>query len=157
MTYWVYALPAGISSIVNKSGIPRSDISIYIKEVGKKGRELASLNADTARSPASVIKVMTTYAAVLKLGFDYKWPTNFYAQGKIKNGVLQGDLIVKGFGDPTLSSRDLPGIVAKIKAKGIRKITGNIVIDRSYFKVSTKNTSGFDLGLRPLCWYKPQS
>ncbi len=144
MTYWVYALPVGIAGIVNKSGIPRNDISIYITEVGKNGRELASLNANTVRSPASVIKVLSTYAAVLKLGFDYKWPTKFYAKGNIKNGVLHGDLIVKGFGDPTLSSKDLPGIVAKIKAKGIRKITGNIVIDRSYFKVSTKNTSGFD-------------
>jgi len=141
---WIYALPAGINSIIQKSGISKNDISIYIKEVGNGGRELASLNASKTRTPASVIKVMATYAAVLKLGFDYRWPTQFYTVGALKNGVLNGDLIVKGFGDPTLSSKDLIGIVANIKAKGIRKITGNIVIDRSYFAVGTKNNSGFD-------------
>ena len=144
MSSWIYALPAGINNIINKSGIPKSDISIYIKEAGKGGRELASLNASKTRIPASVIKVLTTYAAVLKLGFDYRWPTQFYRRGTVKNGVLNGDLIVKGFGDPTLSSKDLTSIVANIKAKGIKKIKGNIVIDRSYFAVGTKNNSGFD-------------
>ena len=144
MSSWIYALPAGINSIINKSGIPKNDISIYIKEAGNGGRELASLNASKIRTPASVVKVMTTYAAVLKLGFDYRWPTQFYTVGKLKNGVLKGDLVVKGFGDPTLSTRDLKSIVANIKAKGIKKITGNIVIDRTYFNVGTKNNSGFD-------------
>lgn len=140
----IHALPAGINAAIKKSGIPKNDISIYIKEAGKSKRVVASLNADKVRTPASVIKVLSTYAAVLKLGFDYRWPTEFYSTGKIKNGVLQGDLIVKGYGDPTLSSKHLSSIVAKIKAKGIRKITGNIVIDRSYFAVGNKNNSGFD-------------
>jgi len=144
LSSWIYALPAGINSIINKSGIPKNDISIYIKEAGNGGRELASLNASKTRTPASVIKVLSTYAAVLKLGFDYRWPTQFYTVGKLKNGVLKGDLVVKGFGDPTLSTRDLKSIVANIKAKGIKKITGNIVIDRTYFNVGTKNNSGFD-------------
>ena len=144
LSTWIYALPAGINAAINKSGIPKKDISIYIKEVGNSNRVVASLNADTVRTPASVIKVLSTYAAVLKLGFDYRWPTKFYMRGKVKGGVLKGDLIVKGFGDPTLSAKDLSGIVANIKAKGIRRITGNIVIDRSYFKVGTKDNSGFD-------------
>jgi len=144
LSSWIYALPSGINSIINKSGIPKNDISIYIKEAGNGGRELASLNASKTRTPASVIKVMTTYAAVLKFGFDYRWPTQFYTTGILKNGVLNGDLVVKGFGDPTLSSKELPSIVANIKAKGIKKVTGNIVIDRSYFAVGTKNNSGFD-------------
>ncbi len=141
---WIYALPAGLNTIVNKSGIPKKDISIYIKEAGKSNRVVAALNANVTRTPASVIKVLSTYAAVLKLGFDYRWPTEFYTKGQIKNGVLKGDLIVKGYGDPTLSSKHLSSIVSKIKAKGIRKITGNIVIDRSYFAVGNKNNSGFD-------------
>ncbi len=141
---WIYALPAGINNIVNKSGISKSDISIYIKETGKGGRELASLNATKTRTPASVIKVLPTYAAVLKLGFDYRWPTQFYTTGSLKNGVLRGDLYVKGFGDPTLGAKELKSIVANIKSKGIQKITGNIVIDRSYFDVGSKDNSGFD-------------
>ncbi len=143
-TFGLYALPAAIETMIAKSTIPKKDISIYIKEVGKNAKVLASHNATTTRTPASVIKVLTTYAAVLQLGFDYRFPTKFYTKGHMKNGVLNGDIIVKGFGDPTLDSKDLAKIVAKIYEKGIRKITGNIVIDRSFFRVSTKNSSDFD-------------
>ena len=144
LSSWIYASPAGINAIVNKSGIPKKDISIYIKEAGDSNRVVAALNAQQTRTPASVVKVLSIYATVLKLGFDFRWPTQFYRRGNIKNGVLHGDLIVKGFGDPTLSSKDLTSIVANIKAKGIKKITGNIVIDRTYFAVGNKNNSGFD-------------
>lgn len=140
----IYALPSGINGIIGKSGIPKKDISIYIKEAGNSKRVVASLNAEKTRTPASVVKVLSTYAAVLKLGFDYRWPTKFYSSGNIKGGVLHGDLLIKGFGDPTLSNKDLSEIVAHIKAKGIRKITGNIIMDRSYFHVGTKDNSGFD-------------
>lgn len=138
------ALPQSIKNIITKSTIKSSDISIYIKEVGPKGKVLVSHNARTSRTPASVIKVLSTYAAILKLGFDYRFPTKFYTQGRISNGVLQGDIIVKGFGDPTLDSKDLSKIVAKVREKGIKKITGNIIIDRSFFRVGTKDSSGFD-------------
>ncbi len=144
LSFYLYALPAGIEGQIKKSGIAKKDISIYIKEVGEGGKVIASLNADKTRTPASMIKVLTTYASVLKLGFDYRWPTKFYTTGRLSAGVLKGDLLVKGFGDPTLSSKDLEKIVSYIQAEGIRKITGNIVIDRSYFKVGTKDSSGFD-------------
>lgn len=140
----IYALPTGLENIVYKSGLPRSDISIYIKEAGVSTKQIAALNANTVRTPASVIKVFSTYASLLKFGFDYRWPTQFYANSIVKNGVLKGDLIIKGFGDPTLSSDDLPDIIAKLKEQGIQKITGHIVIDRSYFDVGTKDNSGFD-------------
>ncbi len=142
-TLWLQALPQEISSFVNKSKIPSKDISIYIKEVGTNN-VIASLNANTVRKPASVIKVMTTYAALLKLGFDYRWPTKFYMSGRKSGSTLKGDLIVKGFGDPTLSESDLDSIVKQIKNYGIRHITGNIVIDRSYFSVKNTNSSHFD-------------
>ncbi len=144
LSLYLFALPAGVETQIKKSGIAKKDISIYIKEVGQGGRVIASLNADKTRTPASVIKVLTTYAAIIKLGFDYRWPTQFYTTGALQNGVLRGDLFVKGFGDPTLGAKDLESIVANIKDKGIRKITGDIVIDRSYFDVGTKDNSGFD-------------
>jgi len=138
-----YALPQTIQTLIKTSTIPSEDVSIYIKEIGKS-TPLVSYNAMTARTPASVIKVLTTYAALLKLGFDYKIPTKFYITGIISHGVLKGDLIIKGFGDPTLKTKDLETIVSKIKQKGIEKIDGHIVIDRSYFRVGTKDSSGFD-------------
>ena len=144
ISVWIYALPQGINEHIRKSGIPKRDISIYIKEVGTGGKVVASLNAEKSRTPASVIKVLSTYAAVLKLGFNYRWPTKFYTTGTLKKDVLHGDLYVKGFGDPTLSDNDLGKIVSYIRAEGIKKITGNIIIDRTYFQVGNKNTSGFD-------------
>ena len=143
LTLYAYALPHAVQKSIHDSTIPAKDVSIYVKEVGGNNA-LVSHNADTPRTPASVIKVLTTYAALLKLGFDYRIPTKFYISGYLSKGTLYGDLIVKGFGDPTLRSKDLESIVSEIKKRGIHKVTGHIVIDRSYFRVGTKDSSGFD-------------
>ena len=140
----LFALPQGIEDLIRHSGIPRSDISLIIKDTAQHGHYLARLNEETVRQPASVIKVLTLYAALLELGFEHRWRTKFYRNSPVRNGVLEGDLIIKGYGDPTLSSEDLPQIVKAIRTKGIRKITGHIVIDRSYFRVGTENSSHFD-------------
>jgi D-alanyl-D-alanine carboxypeptidase/D-alanyl-D-alanine-endopeptidase (penicillin-binding protein 4) len=142
-TIYSYALPQKVQSFINNSTIKAKDISIYIKEVGQSN-VVISHNASKTRTPASVVKVLSTYASLLKLGFDYRFPTKFYIAGSVRNGVLHGDIVVKGFGDPTLDSKDLDSIVKKIYQKGIRKITGHIIIDRSYFRVGTKDSSGFD-------------
>ena len=146
LSLWTFALPHAVNEKIRKSGISKKDISIYIKEAGAGGKVVASLNAEKTRTPASVIKVLSTYAAVLKLGFDYRWQTKFYTRGSLEssNGTLNGDLIIKGFGDPTLHSNDLGKIVSYIRAEGIRRIMGNIIIDRSYFDVGNKDSSGFD-------------
>lgn len=144
LSVWLLAMPAGIEAQLRKSGLDRKDVSIYIKEAGKDGRMVASHRETQSRVPASVIKVLSTYASLLKLGFDYRWPTQFYMNGVLRNGVLNGDLVVKGYGDPTLSDKDMGSIVQRIREQGIKKITGNIVIDRSYFDVGSKDNSGFD-------------
>lgn len=136
-------VPRDIQYLINKHKFSPNDVSVYIKETGKN-RVIASYNIDQKMRPASVIKVYSTYASLLELGYDYRWETKFYYRGSLKRGVLKGDLIVKGFGDPTLKSSDIPQIVSKLQAKGIRKITGNIIIDRSYFSVSNKDSSHFD-------------
>lgn len=147
LSVWLFAMPAGIEAQLRKSGLSTKDVSIYIKEVGAGGGVLASHLATQPRVPASVCKVLSTYAAILELGFDFRWPTQFYMDGVLNNGVLNGDLVVKGYGDPTLSTKDLDGIVQSIRKKGIQRITGNIVIDRSYFDVGSKDNSGFDKNL----------
>jgi len=141
---WLFALPASLNQIIAKSGIAKRDLSIYIKEAGEGGKVVATLNMNKTRTPASVMKVLTIYASVLKLGFNYRWPTKFYTTAEKSHGTLHGNLYIKGFGDPTLSADDLDKIVLYIKAEGIHHIQGNIVIDRSYFKVGSRNSSGFD-------------
>lgn len=136
-------LPSAIESMIHKHKIKRSNVSVYIKEAGKN-RVVAALNIDKEMTPASVIKVYSTYAALLELGYNYRWPTKFYYTGRLKNGILHGNLIIKGFGDPTLKTSDIKPIVSALKAKGIRKIEGNIVIDRHYFTVPKRDSSHFD-------------
>lgn len=143
VSVWLFALPSDITHFLNKSKLPSKDVSIYIKELGSN-RVVASLNADTTRQPASVIKVATAYGALLKLGFDYRWPTEFYINGSVRSGSLEGDLVIKGYGDPSLSSGDLPDIVAQIKQKGIGQINGDVIIDRSYFDVGDEDSAHFD-------------
>ncbi len=136
-------LPSQIDKMMSKMKIRRENVSIKIVET-KSGREIASYRSKQRRAPASVIKLMTTYSALLTLGTNFKWPTRFYYTGTLKRGVISGDLIVRSYGDPTLSSRDIPKIVSKMRRLGIRKIEGNIVIDRSFFAIGNKIVSGFD-------------
>jgi len=136
-------LPAAIENLIVKDKIDRSRVSLLITET-KSGRVVADYRADTIRPPASVIKLATTYAALRVLGPEWRWPTRFDYTGSIDHGVLRGDLIVKAYGDPTLSCRDIPSIVSRLRQIGIRAIRGNLLIDRSFFATSGRISSGFD-------------
>ncbi|RUM74690.1 MAG: D-alanyl-D-alanine carboxypeptidase/D-alanyl-D-alanine-endopeptidase [Sulfurovum sp.] len=144
LTAVLFALPQGVEKAITHSGIPKADISLIIKHAGESTSEIASLNAHQIRKPASVIKVLTLYATLLELGFDHRWKTSFYYTGTLHDGVIDGDLIIKGYGDPTLGSKDIGQIIDALRAKGIKKINGHIVIDRSFFHVGGENSSHFD-------------
>ncbi len=144
-TVWLHAtLPASIRTLIEEVGLPQEEIGLIVKRAGSGGKTIASLNAWKLQRPASVIKVLTTYAALLRFGFSHRIPTQVYRNGEIKNGVLYGDLVIKGFGDPSLYTEDVEEMVARLKSMGVRRITGHIVIDRSYFAVGTQNSARFD-------------
>jgi len=132
-----------IEGMISKNGIKPEQVSVMIRSA-KTGNVLSSLNADTLRKPASVMKVLTTYSALLAMGKDFRWPTKFYYHGSYQKGIIHGDLIIKAYGDPTLSRKDIPQIVKRLKAIGVKSITGDIVIDRSFFDVGDRISSGFD-------------
>lgn len=137
------SLPQTIVDQISKEKIKPENLSIFIRDV-KSGVVTASLNASTPRVPASVAKIATAYAVLLEFGENFKWPTQVYYSGNLKSGVLHGDIIIKGYGDPTLKAADVKKFARKIAGFGIRKIVGNIVVDRSFFKNSPKISSGFD-------------
>lgn len=84
--------------------------------------------------PASNMKLFTTVAGLDKLGPDYQWKTEVFVSGRLSaGGVLNGDLVLKGYGDPTLSVEDLQSIAAALKEKGINHVNGNLLLDESYF------------------------
>jgi D-alanyl-D-alanine carboxypeptidase/D-alanyl-D-alanine-endopeptidase (penicillin-binding protein 4) len=132
-----------VTEMIAKNKIDRGRVSVLIKEI-TTDRDLVSINPNTSRKPASVMKLLTTYSALLEFGGGFRWPTKFYYNGRYRKGVIQGDLIIKGYGDPTLSSRDLPSIVKRLRAVGIKKITGDIIIDRTFFDTPERISSGFD-------------
>ena len=123
--------------------IANKDVSIIVQGVND-AKPIVSINPNTLRNPASVNKILTTYASLLKLGDNYRWPTKFYIRGKLNKGTLKGDLIVKGYGNPDLRTEDLSDIVLGLKKKGIKHIKGNLIIDETHFNVSSTNWTYFD-------------
>jgi len=136
-------LPSDISFFIQKDKINPNNLSILVRN-RVTGDIVASLNPYTPRVPASVAKIATCYAALLEFGKDFKWPTQIYYNGTIKAGTLNGDLIVKAYGDPTLRASDVKMFAKRLRSYGIREIKGNLIVDRSFFKNSPTITSGFD-------------
>ncbi|UXX85187.1 D-alanyl-D-alanine carboxypeptidase/D-alanyl-D-alanine endopeptidase [Roseovarius pelagicus] len=90
----------------------------------KTGALLETRNADTGFAPASVTKAVTALYALDALGPGYRFRTQLIATGPIENGVIKGDLVLAGGGDPTLDTDALAGMAANLKGAGIRAVTG---------------------------------
>jgi D-alanyl-D-alanine carboxypeptidase/D-alanyl-D-alanine-endopeptidase (penicillin-binding protein 4) len=136
-------LPASVTEALKTANIPLDAVAIDIRETGK-ATALISLNARHAMNPASTMKLLTTYAGLELLGPAYRWKTEAYLDGKLENGVLHGDLILKGYGDPKLTAEALWLWLREFRQRGLREIRGNIVIDSSYFPEDNYNPAAFD-------------
>lgn len=136
-------IPYDLKEQINSIPLNKNSYSIFIQSTSSS-TPLVSWQAHKKRTPASVIKILTTYASLMRLGYDFRWKTRFYYTGTLRRGVLRGDLIVEAGGDPTLKTSDVDSIVNKLHNHGIKRITGNIILDRSIFRISSKNNSGFD-------------
>ena len=90
-------------------------------------------NADISVNPASTMKLVTTYAALELLGPTHQWKTEFFTDGQLKNGVLNGNLYLKGGGDPKLNMEKLWLMMRDLRANGVLQVTGDLVLDRSHF------------------------
>lgn len=121
-----------INKILNRSEISKGNYSLYIKNISKQAK-VFSYNEQKAFNPASVMKLVTTYAGLQLLGPQYQWKTEVLYTGYIKNKHLYGDLIIKGYGDPTITYADLSEIIEKVQQQDIQYIHGNIIIDESFF------------------------
>ena len=141
----ISALPKDLSTIVESSGIPLDAISIVVQSVAEND-PLVSINADVSRAPASLIKVVPTWVALETLGPSFKWRTEIYTLGPIRNGALEGDLLIKGYGDPYLVVEDLWHIVGELSRKGLRHVNGDLIVDSSYFSSDLSNVSSIDGG-----------
>lgn len=136
-------LPGSVALALQRAGVPLSAISVVVERVGDPQPVLA-LNAGQPMSPASAMKLVTTWAGLSILGVDYSWRTTAYADGSVANGVLHGNLYVRGTGDPKLVPEELIDLVEQIRQAGITSIQGNLVLDKRWFDTSTRDLPSFD-------------
>ena len=142
-------LPKEVSEALRAASVPPAAVSIVVQEVGAK-RPVLSLNAEQSRNPASVMKLFTTYAALELLGPAYHWKTEAYADGALRDGVLEGNLVLKGYGDPRLDYESFWMLLRQLRGKGLREIRGDLVLDRSHFLAPDGDPGDFDgEALRP--------
>jgi PBP4 family serine-type D-alanyl-D-alanine carboxypeptidase len=131
-----------VTSMVAAAG-PRIGVAGICVIDGKSGAALVEINADKPLKPASCNKLRTTAAALTRLGPDFRFKTDLLAKGAVKNGVLEGDLIVRGGGDPTISGRfekDKKDVTRMMRdwadeliKRGIREVAGSVLLDPWYF------------------------
>ncbi len=105
----------------------------FIAKNIQKNQIVVQYNPQTFMLPASTQKVFTALAAKLALGDQFRFETTLLTNGNIRNGQLNGDLIVKFTGDPDLTSGQLYNLLAQLEKQGIRKINGNLILDTSVF------------------------
>ena len=123
--------------------LKKTKIGIYAQNL-KTGEVLVSQNADELLVPASNTKLVSTAAALYHLGPDYRFRTLFaIPKDSRKGSKVSGDLIIKGFGDPTMMTKDLFGVADELAILGITEITGDLVIDNSFFDEQL-SPPGFD-------------
>ena len=135
--------PPSVLSALQQAHIPLSDIGIEVRQTTARP-PLFSLNAAKPMNPASTMKILTTYAGLELLGPAYTWKTEAWLNGKLENGILQGDLILKGYGDPKLTIEQFWLWLRELRARGLREIHGNVLLDRSAFQLAPYDPAAFD-------------
>jgi D-alanyl-D-alanine carboxypeptidase/D-alanyl-D-alanine-endopeptidase (penicillin-binding protein 4) len=136
-------LPGSISSLLKTYGIPVNTVSLDIRETESRAT-LLSINSNTPRNPASVIKLVTTLSALEILGPEYQWETKYWATGPVENGVLKGDMVIQGGGDPFLTVDRFWYQILSLQQQGIYSISGSLVIDNSRFDTDNHDRAAFD-------------
>ena len=140
------AAPVGIPAVdaaLARAKVPADALVAVVQEVGSARSRLA-WQADRPFNPASLMKLVTTEAALDLLGPAWTWSTPVWLNGAIVDGVLEGDLVIKGTGDPKLVVERLWLLLQRVQQRGVREIRGDIVLDRSAFVVPEQNPADFD-------------
>jgi serine-type D-Ala-D-Ala carboxypeptidase/endopeptidase (penicillin-binding protein 4) len=143
------ALPKPVAEALKAAAVPASSVAIVVQGVDAARPSLA-WNAGKPMNPASAMKLITTLAALELLGPAYRWKTEAYYSGTLQDGTLQGDLVLKGYGDPKLDYESFWMLLRALRGKGLRSIEGDLVLDRSHFAPANGHPGDFDgEALRP--------
>jgi D-alanyl-D-alanine carboxypeptidase/D-alanyl-D-alanine-endopeptidase (penicillin-binding protein 4) len=137
------ALPRPVGRAFANAGVPLDAVTVVVQEAGRP-RPLLAHDPDRPMSAASVMKLVTTFAALEMLGPDYRWKTEAYLDGPLADGVLRGDLVLKGYGDPKITVEQWQAFMAALRARGLAAVEGDLVLDRSHFATASHDPAEFD-------------
>ena len=134
-------LPAPVASVLAQQGLSENDLGILVM----KGEAIVLAHqADRPMQPASTMKLVTTMVGLERLGPAFRGRTELRSSGEVVNGVLRGNLVLRGGADADLSGADIETMLRALHYQGIRRIEGDLVLDRSVW-----NPGRLDLGLPP--------
>jgi len=136
-------LPAPVRDALAADGVPLSAVAVRVESV-QGGPILLSHREHAAMVPASVMKLVTSEAALDLLGPAFRFHTDVLVDGTLADGVLTGNLVLRGGGDPKLTYDRLWQVVHRLRARGLREIRGDVIVDRGYFAPATYDTARFD-------------
>jgi D-alanyl-D-alanine carboxypeptidase/D-alanyl-D-alanine-endopeptidase (penicillin-binding protein 4) len=137
------ALPQPVERAFRDAKIPLNAVGIVVQEVNGR-RPLFAQQIDRPFNPASVMKLVTTLAALELLGPNYRWKTDAYLGGTLERGVLHGDLLLKGGGDPKITVEQWQAFMATLRARGLEAVDGDLVLDRTFFAPIAHDPAAFD-------------
>jgi len=132
-----------VAALLPELTLEPSQVSAYVRAVDAD-RPLLAVAAERPRIPASTIKLVTSIAALDLLGPDHQWHTEVRIDGEVVAGTLEGRLSIKGYGDPFLSTEDYAALIRAVRAKGIRHIAGDLILDNSHLVAPTAGRGDFD-------------
>lgn len=137
------ALPAPVAQALKTAKIGERNVAVVVRSVDG-GPALISHNPALAMNPASVMKLVTTYAALEILGPSHTWTTEALAEGVLAEGRLKGNLVLRGSGDPKLGLEQFWLLLRELRKRGLRDIDGDLVLDRSAFALPPHDPAAFD-------------
>ena len=138
------ALPPDVSAALSRAKVPLDAVTLLVVDAEGQAAPRLSHRASVPVNPASVMKLVTTYAGLDLLGPAYSWSTPVFVDGPVRDGTLHGNLYLKGQGDPKLVAERLWLLLRRVQGLGIRSIAGDIVLDHSAFAPLDADPGSFD-------------
>jgi serine-type D-Ala-D-Ala carboxypeptidase/endopeptidase (penicillin-binding protein 4) len=135
-------LPTDVRAALHRAQVPAAAISVVVAPLG--GAPLLSVHAKQDLNPASVMKLVTTYAGLDLLGAAYTWKTRLSVHGTLQGGVLRGSVRVRGGADPKLVVERLQPMLQSLRNLGIDRIEGDIILDRRIWVLLPTDPAQFD-------------
>jgi len=144
------ALPEPIARLAADKGIPESAIGAVVL---RGDQVLVSHEATRTFTPASTMKLFTTMVGLEVLGPQFRGRTELRTAGEVVGGVLHGDLVLRGGADGDLTADAFTHMLEKLRTKGIRKIDGNLVLDRQLWQPARADAGAPPFDESPEAYY----